>query len=706
MDSRTELRTGNRPESGREAEKRKMGNGRNKETKKGKLWRILPQLAWKGVLNNGTVYYPYFGAGIFSVFTYFVFSSILHNDIISILPRSAYAWIMLEIGRVLLGIILLPFLFYANSFLIKRRKKEIGLYHILGLEKRHIGILFFAEAVLTYGIVLSAGILSGTVLSKFLFLLLLRMTGLPVDVTFVFHPGAFAETAVFFLWVYALNLVYNLLQVGKARPVELLSGGKKGEREPRFLWVSAAFGMAALVCGYRLSINSRVDSKIFSNFFLAVFWVIVGTYLLFTSGSVVFLKALKKRKGFYYRPSNFITVSGMLKRMKKNAASLSNICIFSTMVMITLTCTSSLYLGLDGVLYFNYPMDMKACFKEKDYDGEKVRGKLEELERKYGLQLETDMDYLRIELPCGKEGNAFGLTFSDRMRQADNFRVTVLLAEDYGRMENRPLVLGEGEVALYCTGKDFGYGSVVFMGKELTVKEQPAEMRIAPKAGENGFGEAYYLIVKDKEARDGFVRIWMEANGVEDVEGFLADREERILQLDVEGTEAEKQAFVKEFGNWCQKQPGMVGFANNLENRSESREMMGGLLFIGILFSLIFFMCLVLVMYYKQISEGYEDKEGFAVMQKVGMGSGEIRGTVHRQILLLFYLPLVFGVLHTVAGLCMVEKLFGAIYFYDSRLLWQCAGGMVLSFAAAYGLSYLLTAKTYYGIVSGEHGVG
>lgn len=698
---------GREKENGRKKENKKESKKESKkETKKGKLWKILPRLAWKGVVSNGTVYFPYFGAGIFSVFTYFVFTSILHNDIIKTLPRSAYAWMMLEIGRVLLGIILLPFLFYANSFLIKRRKKEIGLYHILGLEKRHIGILFFLEAVFTYAVVLAAGIFSGTVLSKFLFLLLLRMTGLPVDVTFVFRPEAFAETAVFFLWVYALNLVYNLFQVGKARPVELLSGGKKGEKEPRFLLVSALLGMAALVCGYRLSVNSRMDSDIFINFFLAVFWVIVGTYLLFTSGSVVFLKMLKKRKGFYYRPSNFITVSGMLKRMKKNAASLSNICIFSTMVMITLTCTSSLYLGLDGVLYFNYPMDMKACFKEKDYDGEKVRGKLEELERKYGMRLGTYMDYPRTELPCGKEGNTFGLTFSDSKRQKDNFRVTVLLAEDYSRMENRPLVLGEEEVALYCTGRDFGYDRVNFMGKELTVKEQPTEMRIAPKAGENGFGEAYYLIVGDKEVRDGLVRIWMEANGVKDMEGFLADREERILQLDVEGTEAEKQDFVKEFGNWCQKQPGLVGFGNNLENRSESREMMGGLLFIGILFSLIFFMCLILVMYYKQISEGYEDKEGFAVMQKVGMGSSEIRGTVRRQILLVFYLPLAFGILHTVAGLFMVEKLFGAIYFYDSRLLWQCAGGMVLMFAAAYGVSYLLTAKTYYGIVSGEHGVG
>lgn len=673
-----------------------------KTVAKVKLWKILPELAWKGVINNGTVYYPYFGAGIFSVFTYFVFASILHNDIISTLPRSAYVWMMMEIGRVLLGIILLPFLFYANSFLIKRRKKEIGLYHILGLEKRHIGFLFFSETVFTYGVVLAGGIISGMVLTKFLFLLLLRMTGLPVDAEFVFEPGAFKETAISFCWVYAFNLAYNLVQVGKSRPVELLSGGKKGEKEPRFLWIYAVFGLLTLAWGYRISINSKMDSNIFTNFFLAVFLVIVGTYLLFTSGSVAFLKMLKKRKGFYYRPSNFITVSGMLNRMKKNAASLANICIFSTMVMITLICTSSLYMGLDGVLHFNYPLDMNVTFKEKDFDGEAVREKLEELKESYGLQVETELDCRRIAFGCGKDGNAFGLEFPGRFQQADNYRVICLLAEDYNRMENRALVLGEDEIGIYSVGEDYEYDEVVFMGRDFTVKEKPEKMQMAPKAGKNSLGGEYYLIVKDQGVWDDLADAWMDANGITDREGYLADREEWIICLDIEGEAEEKEGFVKELESWCQTMAGYVRFDNNLIKRAESREMMGGLLFIGILFSLIFFMCLVLIMYYKQISEGYEDKEGFAVMQKVGMGTEEIRGTVHRQILLVFYLPLVFGVLHTLAGLFMVEKLFGAIYFYDSRLLAECAVGMILVFGAVYGVSYLLTAKTYYGIVSGE----
>lgn len=665
-----------------------------------KLWKILPGLARRGIMSNGTVYFPYFGAGMFSVFTYFIFSSILHNDIIKILPKSGYAWMLLEIGRGLLCIILLPFLFYANSFLIKRRKNEIGLYSILGLEKRHIGVLFFAETVFTYAVTLAGGIVSGTVLAKLLFLLLLRMTGLPVNVKFVFYPEAFAETAVFFSWVYAFNLIYNLMQVGKARPAELLSGGKKGEKEPRFLGFYAAAGGLALGMGYRLSIAGKMDSNIFVNFFLAVFLVIVGTYLLFTSGSVAFLKALKKSRKIYYTPSNFITISGMLKRMKKNAASLVNICIFSTMVIITLICTSSLYLGLDGILNFNYPFDMDVYFTEKEFSRQAVENKLKELEREYGLEIKERVEYKRVSLGCGKEGNAFRTKYAERGRQQDNFRVYLLLAEEYGRMENRVVELDEDEVIIYSRAEDFGYEEAYFMGKRLKVREEPAEMKIMPKAGKNDLEGGYVLIVRDLEAMEELVNLWTAACGIEEPADF--PEPVHALRVDLEGEEGAKEKFIEEFGYWCEAQPGYMRFGNNPENRKRTQEMMGGLLFIGILFSLIFFMCLILIMYYKQISEGFEDKEGFEVMKKVGMDGDEIRGTVHKQILLVFFLPLFGAVLHTAAGLFMVDKLFGAIYFFNTRLLVSCAAGMVLIFAAIYGLSYLYTARTYYGIVSGE----
>lgn len=676
----------------------------DKAERPAKLWRILPGLAWKGVMNNGTVYFPYFGAGIFSVFTYFIFSSILHNDIISILPRSGYAWAMLELGRWLLGVILLPFLFYANSFLMKRRKKEIGLYSILGLEKKHIGFSFAMESVLTYGVALAAGMVSGIILAKFLFLVLLRMTGLPVNLEFVFEPGAFRETAVFFFWVYLVNLLYNLIQVGRAKPVELLSGGKKGEKEPRFLALYAALGVVTLGKGYWISIQSRLDSDIFLDFFFAVFLVIVGTYLIFTSGSIALLKLLKKRKGFYYKASNFITVSGMLNRMKKNAASLVNICIFSTMVIITLVCTSSLYLGLDGILHFSHPYDMDVYFMEGSFSKEDVEEKLHSLEGEYGLPAQWE-DYTRIALDCGKTGNHFGMKFQESPGRADNYRVSILLEEDYNRMADTQAALGEGEVLVYSQGADFGYGELFFMDRRLTVKEELADMDILPKAGKNGLITEYALIVRDEETRVGLVERWLEEGKIEENQGFLDDRREHAYRLNVAGGAkdmGQTEAFVRAFRSWCQTQPGYVSFYDNIASRKEYREMMGGLLFLGLLFSLIFLMCLLLIMYYKQISEGFDDKEGFTVMRKVGMDDGEIKRTVHKQILLVFYLPLLGAVSHTFAGVFMIEKLFGAICFYNTKLLVCCALGMLLVFAALYGVSYLYTARTYYRIVSGD----
>ena len=337
-----------------------------------KQHKVLPKLAVTGILKNKEAYFPYLAASIFSVFIYFVFASILQNDIMRSLPKAEYILILMNIGLVLLGIILVPFLFYTNSFLIKRRKKELGLYSILGMEKYHIGIMMFYETVVIYLVAVVVGVIFGIVFSKMIFLLLLNMTKLPVDISFPFQIKALKGTLIFFAFVYFLNLITNLLQVGKANPTELLQGGKKGEKELKHLWFPAIIGVVTLGMGYKIAITAQIDEMIFLNFFGAVFLVIIGTYFIFTSGSIVLFKALKKQKHFYYKPKNFVTISGVLYRMKKNAASLVNICIFSTMVIITLLCTISLYIGTDEILEYEYPCDMELSFYEEDYQKEKV----------------------------------------------------------------------------------------------------------------------------------------------------------------------------------------------------------------------------------------------------------------------------------------------------------------------------------------------
>ncbi|MDE7286163.1 MAG: ABC transporter permease, partial [Lachnospiraceae bacterium] len=658
-------------------------------------WKLLPRVALKGVGQNGKVYYPYMMAGIFSVFTFFTFSSIIYNEgLIKDLPKAAYAWMMLLIGRGLLGIIFVPFLYYANSFLIKRRTREFGLYSILGLEKRHIGIMLFFETLLLYLIVVCGGILLGSVLSKLFFLLLLKVSGLPINVRFVFTWQAVKDTAFLFLVIFFINLVYALFQVGRSKPVELFSGSKKGEKEPKWIAAYGILGVVLLALGYKISILSEVNSMIFVDFFFAVFLVIVGTYFLFTSGSVMLLRILKKKKEFYYKPQNFVTVSGMLYRMKKNAASLSNICIFSTMVIITLICTLTLYHGLDGIGLYSYPYDVWAEYGEGDITHETADAKVRELEEKYGRQAaRSDLfDYMKFS--CLKNGNQFEQKQQDSKFE-DTFTLYFLTLEDYNSLENDNKTLEGNQILLLSEGADVGFKSIGFMGLELPVAEELSHMYPFPKSGKDNFGTDFIIVVKDDAARDACTEAFARKNGITDVEAFLDSGYQR-LGIVLEGEDADKQDFVNELSVWMQGQEGYTGVGNGLEERANNKAMYGGLLFIGILFGMIFFMCLLLIMYYKQISEGYEDQNNFAIMQKVGMSDKEIKGTIHRQILLVFLLPLAGALMHTCAGMFMVENLMAALGLFDGQLMILWTALVSLMFVFIYGISYLTTAKTYY----------
>lgn len=664
--------------------------------------RLLIRMAWQGIRSNGNVYYPFLAAGIFSVFVYFVFSSILWNDIIKILPKSAYAWVMLEIGKALLAVILLLFLVYANGFLVKRRRKEFGLYHILGLEKKHIGGMMFFEGFLLYGASLGGGIVFGTVFSKLLFLLLLKVCRLSLDVRFFFEPEAFWDTVIYFGMVYLLNFAGSLWQVSRARPVELMSGGRKGEKEPRFLWFYALAGIMSLGGGYYCSVTSKIDGMIFMNFFLAVFLVIIGTYLLFTSGSIALLKRMRVKKGIYYRPKNFITISGMFYRMKKSAAGLSNLCIFSTMVMITLICTVALCIGMDGCVRFDYPYDITLYYQKEKVGREDVMREIGILEEKYDVIALRVEIYDRLSLSVRKQDRCFVMQEEQKSGYED-YQMGILLQEDYNRIAQDPVSLSEDEALIYCSGEDFGYDTVSFYGMEFWAQETD-NFFPEPKAKGNACKAEYMMVVKDGQVRDRCVRAWCEANGVEDREAVEAVSNSQVqhIQVLLQGAYEDQKAFVEEFKGWGQGCPGFLQFQNGLEQREDLQVMYGALLFIGILFALIFFMCLVLIMYYKQISEGYEDRGSFDIMRKVGMSGQEIQGTVRHQILMVFSMPFVGAVLHTIVGMFMVKGMMAVLSLFDARLLVLSAAGVMILFAAVYGVSYLVTARTYYRIVRQE----
>lgn len=657
-------------------------------------------MAFQNVVKNRSTYLPYIGVCTFSMFTFFVFRLIVDNDVMDTVPRAAYAQALMLIGFMLLMLIMIPFLYYTNSFLIKRRKKELGLYSILGMEKKHMGLLLFVETLVIYVIVETAAVGLGLLFSRLLFLLLLNLAKLPARAEFAFSGSAFVNVLTFFGAISLMNLITNLWQVGKVKPIELLNESKKGEKKLRGVRVWSILGVLVMGAGYCIAIQAQIDSYIFTDFFLAVLLVAAGTYFLFTSGSVAVLFFLKKRKNFYYRPENFITVSGMLYRMKKNAAGLVNICIFSTMVIITAVCTLSLYLGMPGINEYMYPYRLKAEFLESHMEeGDKegwLRG-VEQLAEKYRVDLEKIRYYSYLECRVAKSGNIF-LHIDGNGAYQDRYRMKFMTLAEYNRLEQSKETLKDGEVLLYCSGPDFlkegeKTGHVHFQDRSFTVKKELQECATGKKVKDDLLSAGYTVIVKDEQTLrklgalyggDAAASLSWKAEFTPGGHGAL---------------EEDTESFVEEAYALSSKTPGFASFSDYAENVREYEAMCGGLLFIGIFFGLIFLICLLVIMYYKQITEGYEDRSSFEIMQKVGMSDKEVKRTIQKQILTVFFLPLLGAFCHTAVGMNLVIKLLGTLSLHDKGLIICCAAGVSAVFAAVYVFCYKKTAKTYYRIV-------
>ena len=651
----------------------------------------MPKLAVQNIKNNKSVYLPYLLASIFAIFTYFTFDILLHCGVIETVPKAGYAFMLIWIGFHLLGMILVPFLYYVNSFLIKRRKSELGLYSILGLEKKHIGMMMFWESLFMYVAVLVSAVVLGLLFSKLIFAALVSIAGLEVHTGLIFDPVTIRDVAIYYGFVMLLNLAVNLIQVGKAKPVELMSGSKKGEKEPKHIGLLSLVGLGMLGWGYYMALTSGVDSMIFISFFLAVAMVSGGTHFLFTSGSIAFLNFMKKRSETYYTPKNFIVVSGMLYRMKKNAASLANICIFSTMATITLICTIVVQTGLPGVISFRYPCDVETSFLSSTTEQmQAVRKEVEDLTAAEGIQITSYWNVSYYHLGVDKVDHQFLTRDWERMIDiADRYSVYLMTLEEYNRFEGTNESLSDGEVLVFTSGEDFGYDKIELAGKEYQVRELQ-QCKLGNKSALNTF-EAFYVVVVPHEQE---ALIMAQAYGVEPEKSPMS-----LIRFSVDAKDSAYDAFYSKMEGKLSAMEGYAAAYNVREEGNEWSGMFGGLIFIGIFFSLIFLICLLVIMYYKQVAEGYEDRTNFDTMQKVGMGDEEIRSTIKRQVRLVFSAPLVCACLHTVAGMFMVTKLLAALGFFDVRLSAIVTASVCAGFALLYGICYKRTAKTYYKIV-------
>lgn len=649
---------------------------------------FYPKLAATTIKKNGKVYIPYILTCIGSIAMFYIIQSISINTGLDIMNGGKQLKMLLNLGKWVIGIFSVIFLLYTNSFLIKRRKKELGLYNILGMEKKHISKLMLYETLIIAVLTLVSGIAIGALLSKFMFLLLLKILNFDVTLKFYISKESILSTMLLFISIYAVMLLNNLRQIHLSNPVELLKGGNAGEREPKTKWILTLIGVVSLGAGYYIAVTTENPLSALNLFFIAVLLVIVGTYALFTAGSIAILKALKKNKNFYYKSRNFINVSNMIYRMKQNAVGLANICILSTAILVVLSTTVSLYIGMDDILKTRYPDDIMISISEVQPENiEKVNSIIETEMQKSGLTKTGALKHGYISEIAMQEDNKFIVANREESSITNMNILLFITADDYNQLEGKSVQLEQGEVLICADNNTLQGNSVEIFNKQFNIKGYIEDLKI--KREMENIVNGYYIIVSDIDS-------------INEIKVAAGDEEKGInyyYGLDVEGSMEEQL----ELTNAIQSSLNNNSIKSSVEGIATAREsffsIYGGLFFIGLFLGLLFIMATVLIIYYKQISEGYDDKERFEIMQKVGMDKREVKKSINSQILMVFFLPLVMAVIHLAFAFKIITSLLKIFNLTNINLFVICTTSTILVFAIFYIVVYYATSKVYYRIV-------
>lgn len=573
------------------------------------------------------------------------------------------------------------FLFYTNSFLIKRRKKEIGVYNILGMGKRHIARMMAVETILTAGISILGGLVFGIIFGKLMYLLLLKILHNSVDMQFSVNGTAIVQTVILFAGIFLLTYLYNILQIQLVNPVELLHGGNQGEKEPKSRWLLVIVGVAALGNGYWIALTTEAPLEALLKFFVAVVCVIIGTYALFIAGSIVVLKILRKNKAYYYNPKHFTSVSGMIYRMKQNGAGLANICVLSTMVLVMVSTTVSLYAGMEDILDSRFPRDVSIVCNEADTNNEETLQRLiKEQCEKAGVKITDRVRYRYGSMNAVLKGNNL-----EKVEQyyPDNhfYYVEMITQEEYNRIEKQNVSLKEQEILTYTTNGKCGKKQINIAGQNYQVKKELSEMTSQPKSTAEMYKTLYI--------------VFANAEQIERIESFsYADK------FNLKGDDGKQKETLEQIQNeFYEKFPDGT-MESRVLSRSSFYELYGGLFFIGIYLGSMFIMATVLIIYYKQISEGYDDRERYQIMQKVGMSKKEVKRSIRSQVLSVFFLPLVVAAIHVAVAFKVMTKILGVLNLTNVSLFAVCTIITIAVFAVFYIIVYSITAKEYYRIVN------
>ena len=666
---------------------------------------IFSRLAKQNIRNNKSTYIPYMITCIFCIAMIYMMEFLRDCPTLDQAVRQADEVRMIVFtGEIVVEIFCIIFLIYSNSFLMKRRQKEIGLYNILGLERNHIGIVMFLETIITSIGSLAGGIATGIIGSKLALLLLLKLLHIPSVLGFYISVKGIFTCLFMFGIIFLMILFLNLAKIHLSRPVELLRGNNTGEKEPAAKWLMALIGFICLGAGYYLAVTTESPIKAITIFLLAVILVMAGTYLLFTAGSIVILKFLRRRKSFYYRTGNFISISGMLYRMKQNAIGLASICILSTGVLLMISMTVSIYFGMNDIMLNRYPYDVDMSVTSISED--ECQTAIEAFEKAIAdnkVPVEKSVEEIYLDIVCSKNGDQILIKPTNTIRNSDSVLVLSLLNQaEYERLTGISANLNDGEIFAWypsAVQKD----SVTVDETEFTVKKWMDKNPLT--CGEDAVSDNAVLVVTDEdfkkfdEMRTEMYKGVSSAPAGEDLTLHLG--------LDITGSETDKIDFGTPVMEAVKDLKKNGGLSENSWITSGIRQQEyesyyadnGSLLFIGIFLGSLFLMGTAMIIYYKQISEGYEDQKRFEIMQKVGLSRREVRSSVRRQILMVFFLPLLMAMLHITMAFPMIRRMLLLFGMTNTKLFIGCTAGTVLIFAVVYGLIYLMTARSYYHIV-------
>lgn len=657
------------------------------------------KLAFQNIKKNAQTYISYLLACMGTIMMYYIIRGLSMNESMLAMRGGEQIRSLMDFGSWIIGIFAVILLFYTNSFLIKRRKKEFGLYNILGMEKRHLGRVVLWESVYVFLISMAVGLGFGVLFSELVFLAVEKVLQLEMPLRFEVVPRAMGEAAILFGVIFTINLLNTLRQIHLSNPVELLRGGNVGEKEPKTRWVIALLGFVTLGIGYYMAAMIEDPVEALAFFFVAVILVIVATYCLFTAGSIAVLKLLRRNKKFYYQPNHFISISGMMYRMKQNAAGLASICVLSTGVLILISTTICLYLGTEDAIRVRYPRNIYFNIKNA---GEEVPGQLKEMTdkvlRNHGAQRVDELNYFFDYYIAGKKENQFSALNDAQQNNlaADGVCVVQCFTlEDYNRLAGREVSLKENEILVYAENGELAGGDIRIGDTAFQVKETLGEFPVS----EDDIGatmDVYYLVLPKKDTSDVIAAALNRSGGTDEFVKFW----EYWYSFDLDVEEEEQLRIWEELYQEL-KASGLDGSVRSAaEARSSFYGTNGGLFFLGIFLGFLFLMATVLIIYYKQISEGYDDRERYQIMQKVGMSRREVKDSIRSQVLTVFYLPLLMAGVHIFFAFNMIKRILYLMGLYNTQLFAFCTVGTIIIFAAFYCLVYSRTAKTYYKIIS------